>query len=207
MTSPRTGPPLAPSECLGDQGYVHVPGPLTAARFRALAESLGPVVLETAVRVDPSHRSYLSGTAAVPFHTDHPDVRFIGWLCLAQDAADGASCYIDGLDAARGLPQLEGIQLDCPPLMGLTPIGQRPLFTRRPLAIFYAPWLAAHGEAAALADLAEFRHRLIQTPVHEVRLAPGDAVFIDNRRMLHGRRALAAGSPRCLQRLWIADPE
>jgi alpha-ketoglutarate-dependent taurine dioxygenase len=36
-----------------------------------------------------------------------------------------------------------------------------------------------------------------------VMLAPGDAVFVDNNRFLHGRGALPAASPRELYRVWV----
>jgi hypothetical protein len=191
---------------LGDRGFCHIPGPHDEAAFRAIAGSLGPIVHETSVRVNPARRSYLAGEAAVPFHTDHPDVRYIAWLCVAQDPADGTSRFVDGLEAARGLPGLSRVRVQCPPLEGLQVDHERPLLTSNPDQVFFAPWLRTQGDPAALADLLEFRLRLDSAATHEVQLVPRDVVVIDNRRMLHGRRPLSMGSPRHLHRLWIGQP-
>jgi alpha-ketoglutarate-dependent taurine dioxygenase len=54
--------------------------------------------------------------------------------------------------------------------------------------------------------LYEFRRALsaeAKRSADELRLKPGDALFIDNRRLLHGRRAIAHDSRRTLHRLWV----
>jgi Taurine catabolism dioxygenase TauD, TfdA family len=39
----------------------------------------------------------------------------------------------------------------------------------------------------------------------EVRLSPGDLLVVDDRRVLHGRRAIVPSSARRLRRLWVGD--
>ncbi|MEQ1735230.1 MAG: TauD/TfdA family dioxygenase, partial [Rhodoglobus sp.] len=53
----------------------------------------------------------------------------------------------------------------------------------------------------------EFRVRLsasAKVNAFEVRMKLGDILLVDNRRVLHGRRAIAEGSPRRLHRIWIS---
>ena len=60
------------------------------------------------------------------------------------------------------------------------------------------------GDAAATdawydAYLAYYRRLHAPEAAHGRRLAPGEVVIFDNRRLLHGRRGLASGSPRWLR--------
>ena len=62
----------------------------------------------------------------------------------------------------------------------------------------------APGEAAATdawydAYLAYYRRLHAPQAAYGRRLAPGEVVIFDNRRLLHGRRALTSGSPRWLR--------
>jgi hypothetical protein len=172
--------------------------------------ALGVVVHRTAVELRPNVGTYLCKPGAVPFHTDHPDVEWIAWWCEAQDPTDGASLLVDARQLVRNLPlsereKLRATLLPCPEL------GERSSGTSRrshPVvgpddAIYFAPWLAppTDQEGAAWRRLVALVGR---TTPRRVRLQPGDALVIDNRRTLHGRGPISAASPRRLCRLWVS---
>jgi alpha-ketoglutarate-dependent taurine dioxygenase len=86
----------------------------------------------------------------------------------------------------------------------LTPAGFHPLWDCRHRFVFYAPWLISHDSHQGLggAFVADLIAQSLSNSIR-VRLAPGQSLFIDNQRMLHGRDALATTSMRWLTRWWI----
>lgn len=187
---------------------------LAESDFLALAASLGDVLDDTPVRVIPGRRTYLSSPGAIPFHTDYPTADRIAWFCAHQDERDGASLLLDGWsllddlssEVRRELRTLElpaMVRLGDPPRM--TPTLEGPDDAPR---LFFAPWLApldpTDAQRSALRDL----HLAVEASSHvalRIRLAPGDVLIANNRRMLHGRAALAPRSTRALRRLWISS--
>jgi hypothetical protein len=184
-----------------------------AAAAAALAHRLGPVVNVTEVRVtDP--RFYVTSARSVPPHTDDPGVRLILWYCRQDDGSDaGANQLVDTRSVIRALPadvveQLGEIELSCPEqgrpgVPGMT--RTHPLYQPGRRHIFYAPWLCMEPQSQALlafkAEVLEPAHR------RRVLLRPGDAVLVDNRRMLHMRDELPEASLRWLSRYWIGDQQ
>lgn len=198
---------------LREVGICHVRGLLTTADYQQLAAALGNVVAEETIELRPDAHAYVAKPGAVPFHTDHPQVAIIGWYCVEQDADDGTSMFVDARPVVAAMKVeerdvLRRVELHCPPLHGGAPTGRWPVLRRDGEydAVFCSPWLHS---ATPLPDhdgaLADFRRRLSAATkaAREVRLGPGDAVFIDNRRVLHGRRAIAPSSKRRLLRRWI----
>jgi hypothetical protein len=180
----------------------------------ALAHRLGPVVNVTEVRVtDP--RFYVTSAQSIPPHTDDPGARLILWYCRQDDGSDaGANQLVDTRSVIRALPasvveQLGEIELNCPEQgkPGLPGMARtHPLYQpERRHHIFYAPWLCMEPRSQALlafeAEVLKPAHR------RRVLLRPGDAVLVDNRRMLHMRDELPEASPRWLSRYWIGDQQ
>jgi hypothetical protein len=195
---------------LADVGFavLRFDAPAAAA---ALTHRLGPVVNVTEVRVtDP--RFYVTSARSVPPHTDDPGVRLILWYCRQDDGSDaGANQLVDTRSVIRALPpsvveQLGEIELSCPEqgrpgVPGMT--RTHPLYQPDRRHMFYAPWLCTEPRSPALlafeAEVLEPAHR------RRVLLRPGDAVLVDNWRMLHMRDELPEASPRWLSRYWIGD--
>lgn len=180
----------------------------TAASAAALAQGLGQVLDTTEVRLG-SGRTYLSSLGSIPAHTDHPAARLILWYCQHEDdSGAGANLLVDTRSVINALPlpmveQMAVVELDCPEVYGLTPVGTHPLYRRESRQVFYAPWLCLGSRSEALAafeaELGRPEHR------RQVLLQPGDGLLVDNRRMLHLRDELPAGSRRWLTRYWIGD--
>ncbi len=196
-----------------------VPGPLSDAAYNDLACTLGEVVGRERVALRPGAHAYLAKPGPVPLHTDHPDVDVVGWLCKTQDADDGASVLLDAWPVLERMTEedrdaLRSIHLECPPLPGGPPSERRPLLRKvqglQRDALFCSPWLrCADGSTSQQQALESFR-QVLSVAIHKgsrrIRLAQGSALFVDNRRILHGRDAIAADSNRVLLRVWLKEP-
>ncbi|MBO6938615.1 MAG: TauD/TfdA family dioxygenase [Deltaproteobacteria bacterium] len=172
--------------------------------YRGIADALGTVIDETDVRLRPAGRTCLTRPRMIPFHTDHPHAEIIGWHCMRQDPTDGASLLVDAQDALAMLSPEDREELSNVTMPALRWLGGEPDPT--PLvdgrSVFFAPWLPVPEPASEV--VGRLRVGLDGARVHRCRLRPGEALFVDNRRMLHGRGAISKGSARWLQRLWIA---
>lgn len=199
---------------LRHDGYAVVTGPLDREAFLALGRQLGGLLAEETIALRPGAHAYVAKPGPVPLHTDHPEVDVVAWLCEVQDDADGASRLLDTRPLVDSLAAderelLRRVHLAYPPLAGGPPTGRWPVL--RPTgdgdAVFCSPWLRAVDapphHAAALDRFRESISRRASTAVVDIRLVPGDALFVDNRRVLHGRRAIAEASPRRLLRSWL----
>jgi len=207
-------PPLAP---LFDQGYAVVDCHGSLERYRSLSSELGRLMLVTEVRLRPDGHTYLTKAGPVPAHTDHPAVGFIGWLCIEQDGNNGACQLVDthvlldrlGPEAAH----LADVLLGCPSLDSTVETGEWPVLSDDggQARIYWSPWrrnrrcLTPASEVAFQKFRAAILGRERDGPI-SVRLRQGEALFIDNRRMLHARQAIDEGSRRFLLRHWIERP-
>jgi hypothetical protein len=198
------------------RGYAHVAGLLEREDYDALAAAIGDVVGEERIALRPGAHAYVAKAGPVPLHTDQPEVQIISWWCERQDECDGASLLLDSRPVIEALSDelrcaLRDVHLMTPALRGGPPTISWPVLRSvgEDDAIFCSPWLRSavanprHDEA-----LSTFRKTLsdaICARKVSVRLATGDALFVDNQRVLHGRSAIAQDSHRCLRRKWIVD--
>jgi Taurine catabolism dioxygenase TauD, TfdA family len=182
--------------------------------YLALAASLGDIVAIEAIELRPEVGSYACSSEPVPFHTDHPAVAIVAWHCVRQDPADGASLLVDarglvgGLSAAE-VALLEGLQLAHPPLAEGHAAGFAAALKSGPEGhdVYFPPVMRYRApETASIAAFGAFSERVreanMAAPIR-FRLAPNDALFVDNRRVLHGRATLRPDSPRLLHRAWV----
>mgnify|MGYP003628748827 FL=1 len=192
-----------------DEGFAIVPIGSSPKCGRDFADYCGQVLLETEVRLRPSIDTYLCSPGEIAFHTDHPEADAVVWHCHIQDEEDGATLLIDGLAAYRALSatdqrELRRLCLDCPTISETRPSHGHPFVDGD--AIFFAPWLVpGQLDVRLQSALVGFQNLLsAKSPwCREVRLAPGEALMIDNRRFLHGRRSIPPDSQRWLTRYWI----
>lgn len=176
----------------------------------AMALTLGDVLRVSEVRLMARVETYLSSPECIPPHTDHPAVRYIVWFCRENQASGGENVLLDGHKAidqlsARQRLDLAKAYLRCPALEGRDPVRQHAVWHERSRALFFAPWLPRSQEHER--SLRAFERCLAapSTPRYAVRLEPGDALVLDNHRMLHAREALLRDSPRWLTRYWIGE--
>lgn len=219
-------------EALRAHGLARLP-PMDEARFMDLAGCLGEVGLRTDLVIDPvqaeEERRRRSVTGARPmvysptelgFHTDRPTVDVLGWYCVEQDAEDGAFLLLDTADlperfsaaelAGLGTIELRYFQRDSQ--TGEEEAGSAPFLSSGPRGhlLYYAPWLLPEDLAGELATLvarfAAYVEWKRETALVRIRLQPGEALFVDNRRLLHARGNLSPASRRHIVRLYITWP-
>ncbi len=219
---------------LSAQGWAHLARPISDQEFEALGRILGTIELRTDLLVDPERaagqrrelgpdavgRPVLYEPEGMEFHTDRPSVDILAWRCVEPDAEAGENRWLDLRDlgeafSAGELAQLgriqvgyaladgaAGLQVRYNPLVEDGPDGPR---------IYWVPWRLRPPEDEALAEvLARFvdhvRSKEESGPL-TLRLERGECLFLENRRMLHGRAALPPDSRRHLVRLYIRRPE
>lgn len=201
------------TDALRRDGFFHARG-IGRDKYLALAALLGDVMAVEEIELRPGVGSYACSPGPVPFHTDHPAVTSAAWYCERQDPVDGASLLVDaqqfiGKLSPEQIALLERLRLAFPPLITGHPPGAAPVLMPRPdgYGIYYPPVVRPEEpEPAALVALQELAEKVREFgPAVQIRirLEVNDALFVDNRRMLHGRGPLRPNSPRLLRRAWI----
>lgn len=189
--------------------------------FRALAANAGVVVAEEPIQLREAAHAYVARPGPVPLHTDHPQVEIAAWFCVEQDKTDGATLLLDASPVlasytADDRALLKTVKVVCPLVAGGPPRQRFPVLRPSPSGanrelLFCSPWLDAAdsiaGHQEALTDLRSRLGRRAASDLAEVRLQPGQALFVDNQRVLHGRRRIGKGSHRHLHRLWLITHE
>jgi hypothetical protein len=179
-----------------------------------LTAALGEVICVSQVRLDPAVGSYLASPEPIPPHTDHPDARYIAWICRESDHAVGDNLLVDGHAIVDALPgsarrSLAAARLECPQLDGVAragrfgrqPMRPHPVWDGKKRALFFAPWLPRSAKDDE--SLAHFVQLVERAPRNRVRLETGDVLVVANYRILHARDALPRESRRWLTRYWI----
>jgi alpha-ketoglutarate-dependent taurine dioxygenase len=209
--------PSALRDDLRERGFAVVRA-VSSRELADLTSALGKVIGVSQVRLNPLVGSYLASPEPIPEHTDHPDAQYVAWMCQASDVAGGENLLVDGRAVIEGLPmsvrkELSDTRLTCPELKSLAPIGasaagsQRlhPVWEEERRTLFFAPWLPRPPKNA---NTLERLARLIRSAPHvHILLAPGDALVVDNQRVLHAREALPCASRRWLTRYWIQQSD
>ncbi|AUX30260.1 MULTISPECIES: TauD/TfdA family dioxygenase [Sorangium] len=168
------------------------------------------------IKAVPGGRSFAASSAAAPLHTDSqsfagapPAVQIMA--CVRPAERGGACLLLDGwaLLAAieRADPELFRalftVHRRIPFVFGDV-FGPTVSLRDGALALTHAP-VAPPGDAIA-ARLARFVEAS-RREVIELALGPGDVLVVDNRRMLHGRRAFEGGARELVRLLvWLDAP-
>ncbi len=213
------------------EGYAYLTSRLEVEAYESLAAALGLLVLRTEICINVSQDQILCkgrvGTsherpspfraAALDLHTDSPRIDVLSFYCIEQDEEDGSLILIDLSDSVAWFSREEWAALakiklrytSRDPSTGLESQHLQPLHSGEDLGgqFYYAPWHLPEPADPHQARLMEkFKGYVANQQKHSavnIRLLPGQAVFVDNRRMLHGRRGLCQDSKRHLVRLYI----
>jgi len=194
-------------EIVQREGWLHLRG-LTEEEARSKAAELGSVLLETQVTPKPESRALVTSNRPLGPHTDHHAARHIVWYCKEQSETGGETLLIDAWKIIETMPKGLVDQL-YDTLLKEHAVFEGDLDYHRMLErregggwnVYYSFWLAEDKENAAFQA---FSRALSAVPRIEFRMAPGDFLVIDNRRMLHGRKAIPSNDKRHLIRLWLA---
>lgn len=192
---------------LAEQGYLHLPA-LPYVDFRESIRELGTIIQRTEVRVRPESKAMVTSPRSLDLHTDHHAARYIAWYCHRQSESGGESLLADAQAAFDQLTQAHRDRLFTLHLHEHKVFPDDPgswpfvMYDQGRIRFYYSFWLANPGDRDDPALLA-FREALAALPPLEMKLRPGDALIIDNHRMLHGRKAIGAEGDRYLERFWI----
>lgn len=198
---------------LREQGFEKI---LTrdADGFRTACEMLGRITQTIDVRLKPDETQYPYRPEEVPFHTDHPSVPVVAWHCYYQDDADGTSLLIDTREVVERLPRAARCLLAAIRLRVLHRGDPLPLLSLEPYQIYWLPVVVEEelerGDPVHVEAINAFRAALAshvgEGKAISVRLQPGEALFVNNHVMLHGRRAIDRDSKRHLMRAYVKSP-
>jgi hypothetical protein len=208
------------------EGYVHIARVLGEEVFTAAARQLGTIELRTDIRVDSeaddalrrardplyADRPSVYRADGLSYHTDSPVIDMLAWYCVAQDALDGTSALIDTGDVMQ---HFDGDDLEVMSRIGVRTMVRdaenREVVREFPLLadgkLYYAPWLLCDDlgekERRVAARFADYVAEKDATAPIRIRLKPGEMLFVDNHRILHGRSSIPPDSRRHLVRLYI----
>ncbi len=195
-------------ELLEQHGWFHGKG-FSEEERSVLLESLGKVIMVTHVTPNPASKAMVTSRRAIGPHTDHHKASFILWHCVDQSACGGESLLIDSRQILSQLTRdelstLEKLKLmehkvypddsESHPMLEAGEDGH--------YRIYYSFWLAENETPEAFT---RFRSKAESIAPIAIKLSPGDILVIDNRRMLHARKAIAEDSHRHLIRFWVEN--
>jgi len=177
--------------------------------FLSQIDCVGKTVNKTDVLVDSRYSAQLTSQEAMSAHTDDASVDIIAWYCQSPASEGGESVCVDTrrlpiLNDPVGSEKLTQIMVKRPREDDWTKAQLWPLLNRR--RVYYAPWLVdREGLREEQEDLlGRFEKELGEVEKYTVKLGESDALFIDNRRILHGRNSFSENeSVRRLVRHWV----
>jgi len=194
----------------------------TVERFGFVRETNYGRLFDVRIEADPGNLAYTD--QALDLHTDNPYRDPVPTLqllhAITTDADGGETLFVDAFAHAEAL---RGEAPEAFEILARTPVrfsfaeasGARWSFEAPVLSVGVngaieavrlnhrsldiAPGDPAPLEAWYDAYLALYRRIHAPEAAFARRLAPGEVVIFDNRRLVHGRRAMASASPRWLQ--------
>jgi len=214
---------------LSEHGYAHIRVPVSLEAFEALSSEIGTIERRTDIKVDRTGEALQARNRItdgrpstyqadpLEFHSDNPRMNVLAWYCVDQDEIGGATRLIDTSNVAEYFSEdelaiLTGINVTYSVWL---PGADRESFLNEPLLTrtasgyrtYYQSWFLldryTDEQAAALNKFADYIHFMREAHSTDVKLAQNECLFIDNRRILHGRNALGSDSRRHLIRLYI----
>ncbi|MCG8419594.1 MAG: TauD/TfdA family dioxygenase [Proteobacteria bacterium] len=178
--------------------------------FCALADILGRTTTISEICRDKRRKHMLKSNRAMTPHTDSPYVDFIAWYCARPSSQGGESLLVDVSAVINTLRRDHVIALQATAIRvpdvaksSSQPATHALLSTDR---VYYADWLVP-AHVAAMPALRAFRQAVRNTAWIRLSLRAGQALIIDNRRILHGRTSFqdSGGQSRLLIRHWIVS--
>ncbi len=172
--------------------------------FFEIANHLGTVKTWTDINVDHHSKALVKTIKPMALHNDCCFRGLVAWFCVEQDRECGETVLIDTVDLNEYFTDSEINDLGNI-YVYIKGEGHTPLY--RDKKVYCVPWAIVPPTSKTLNDvLLKFKKYLAYKQTKEaiyVRLEPGQSLFIDDNRILHGRPGLSEGSVRLLKRAWI----
>lgn len=195
-------------------GYVHVSTNSTLENFYELANTLGEIINKSDINIQLGSDCLYKQPTRIDFHTDGPDADIVGWFCVKQDAHEGHSALLDIRQilehfSCEELSLLGTIMISYPIGNGVNkevPLIQKTIAEHH--TICYLPWSNSvlNLSLSQKTIYSAFKYAVseeVSKQLIRIRLHKGEMLFIDNKRILHGRAKIEKDSLRMLKRVWI----
>ena len=193
---------------LHESGFVHIENAGIAA-LKPVLDELGEVIQVTEVRIDRKTQALVTSDKKLNYHSDHSQADYVVWICLQPAKCGGASILSDALKAYGKLTAEEQLELQkvrCfeHKVFPDDPDSQPMVSSEDGRLKFYCTfWLLEENlPAAQMRVLEKFRQHIHNSVLPDLTLDSGDILVVDNKRILHGRRAFTDDN-RHLRRFWI----
>lgn len=193
---------------LESHGFKHLQNK-TVEDVNSLCHSLGTVLLEADVKVDPTTKALVTSDSELDMHTDHSKARYVIWHCLKQTSRGGSSLLLDTKKVLQELSKkekeiLEKIQLfehkifkdDLESYPMLSKLNGKD-------KMYYSFWFINPKNKKNQGFL-KFKNIVDKMEKIKIRLKGNDVLIVDNNRMFHGRTKILGDKNRHLKRFWVA---
>lgn len=175
-------------------------------KFQLVNEKLGQLLYETHIKLDSSKSNVVYNPEEVLFHTDYPKAQIVSWFCIEPNNNEAP---IELLDTNNFISFDNKIlnslrEVDVYFKCKLTESQYKvPLIINyeNKVGTTYNPW--GIQESKLKNDLDYFYQYLENCSQYSFELEKADALFIDNHRLLHGRKEIRKNSKRHLIRHFI----
>jgi hypothetical protein len=171
-------------------------------------DEIGPTVSKAQIEVNQKYRALLHSAESMSFHTDHPAVDVIAWYCESQADEGGESLLLDfellrSHLSSEHLTALATVKIAVPAASTLGARSTVPMLSAS--GLYYADWLVEEpSSGAATMAISGFRDAIRQATPVCICLQAGQALIINNKRVMHGRtKIVERQSRRHLVRHWI----
>lgn len=214
-------------------GYTYIKQPLSLDAFGLISGQLGMIKERADIKIDKTqeitqqrarkvkNRPSAYQAESFAFHQDNPARDMIAWYCKEQDDTDGTMHLLDTGDvgdyfSAEDLAVMSSVNIRYSLRIndkGEEEFSVRPLVSRKDstYSVYYQPWLLLDSydteQSLALEKFSEYLKHKEKIQLISVPIKRGECLFIDNHRILHGRKAIADNSKRHLIRLMIVKRE
>ena len=193
---------------LREHGYCHLKQSLSFDQYVAINEHLGTIKTISDIKLNNESKLKFNQPDSLSLHTDSPLINTVAWYCIRQDPEVGSSLLIDCRPLIEALPEstrkiLRETDISFP-IYKRFKTGTYPIL--KPSAasdeFYYTQWLLLDNYSPEQKIALQTLEGAISSATKIVlRLEPGEALFVDNKRMLHGRDKIPQDSPRYLYRI------
>lgn len=180
---------------------------LSHAEFCKLMESYGEIITASDIKINELSNRKFNDYKELDLHTDTPLAGLVAWYCVVQDNKAGESLFVDGKEILNEMSEEELCILNNTrikyPVFKKTETRDHPIVDENQ-AIYYTSWLKYTNYSAEQVNALQcFESYIEHAAIISVRLRPGQALILDNKRMLHGRGEISQNSKRYLYRLHV----
>ena len=191
-----------------EDGYCHVKQKISFDQYVDINEKIGVVKNISDIKLNSESKLKFNKPEFLSPHTDSPLVNTVAWYCIRQDPEVGSSILIDCKPLIEALPEnilevLRDTHIGFP-LYKRFKTGTYPVLKQGKVSddIYYTHWLLLDNYSKKQTEALQALEASITdaSPI-VLRLEPGEALFVDNKRILHGRDEIPQDSPRYLYRI------